>query len=71
MSKTKYIPTTADEIPADVRWEVPARNQGQMVEVAYASPGSRYCADHGDKYQRVLDRSVGPAAFRYYVRLDD
>lgn len=54
----KYIPTSADKIPAHVRWDVPAHNQGQIVETAYADgrPG-RDEACNGSKYRRVTDRS--------------
>lgn len=55
---SKYIPTDADKIPANVRWDVPRHNQGQIVEVAYADahPGrDEACA--GSKYRRVSDRS--------------
>lgn len=46
--------------------DVPGRNQGQIVEVAYASNNPRYRgeADVGDAYKRVTDRSDG--SVRWY-----
>lgn len=60
MTKTKrieYVEVPANTVPAGLRWDVPARNQGQIVEVAYACPGSRAEAGHGDPWMWVFDRS--------------
>jgi len=71
---TDYIKCPLAEVPGYLRWDVPARNQGQIVEIAYAC--DRYAADEacpGDEYQRVTDQSVptGSAArTRYYRRAD-
>ncbi|MCZ2414130.1 MAG: hypothetical protein LC136_07750 [Burkholderiales bacterium] len=72
MTKTKrieYVEVPADTVPSGLRWDVPGANQGQMVEVAYADPGSRAPAEHGDPWQRVTDRSERPGSprrVRYY-----
>ncbi len=58
MSKTKYTQIAANQVPANVRWDVPAHCAGQIVEVAYAAARpSRDEAGPGDPYQRVTDRS--------------
>lgn len=61
----KYIRCEKRDIPTGVRFDVPRRNQGQAVEVAYGTFG-RYEASNGDPYKRVLDRSIGPDAVTYY-----
>lgn len=63
---TGYIPCTASEVPRDVRWIVPRRHQGQVVEIAYGTWDGD--ADEGDPFRRVRDRSGGPV--RYYIRAD-
>ena len=59
----KYVRCSEADIPAAARWCVPRRNQGQTVEVAYASPGRRDEADHGDEYRRTTDRSTGTVTY--------
>lgn len=69
---TKYLPCTLDQVRSGVRWDVPARNAGQAVEVAYAT--SRHystCADDGDEYKRVTDRSGMHETNVYYYRRED
>lgn len=65
MKKHEYVPCAKESIPDKVRFDVPRRNQGQTVEVAYGGFG-RSEHDEGDLYKRVHDRSLGPEAFRYY-----
>ena len=70
MTTTNYIEINEDQIPAGVRFDVPARNQGQIVEIAYGGY-DRAEHDEGDPYQRVIDKSepVGTAArVRYFRR---
>ena len=69
MSKIKYVECRESEIPADIRFDVPRRNQGQIVEVAYGT-FSRGEAGPGDPYKSVYDRSTqGPT--RYYRLVDE
>jgi hypothetical protein len=62
-----YVRTLLESLPAELRWDVPRHNQGQIVEVAYADERPLACeACHGSAYQRVTDRSDGSVA--YYRR---
>lgn len=70
ITEIRYEPIPADSIPAKVRFDVPRRNQGQIVEVAYGG-FSRYAHDEGDEYKRVVDRSVGVGRVTYYRRAAD
>lgn len=56
---SRYALIDRSELPANLRWDVPRRNQGQTVEVAYAhqTPKTRSEADDGDHYKRVTDHS--------------
>lgn len=58
-----YVETHEAQIPAAVRWTVPAQHQGQMVEVAYGHFG-RDEAGPGDPYKRVTDQAITGAARR-------
>jgi hypothetical protein len=69
MKTTQYRPVSKSVVPAGLRWDVPQRNQGQIVEVAYAEPGSRAEAGNGDKWQRVTDRSDG--SVQYFCRVEE
>jgi hypothetical protein len=60
--KVRYVECRHEEIPSGVRWSVPSRNQGQIVEVAYGSFGSSE-GDHGDPFKRVTDASVPAVTF--------
>ncbi len=54
-----YTQIPRDQIPVDVRWDTPTRNQGQAVEVSYAHQGTRATpADLGDRYRRIVDTSL-------------
>lgn len=67
---SRYVKDTSP--PRKARWDVPGRNRGQIVEVAYAS-GSRSEADEGALFQRVTDTSLPtdhPERVTYYVRED-
>lgn len=58
MSKGRctYEPIAEREVPLNVRFDVPRRNQGQMIEIAYGGTG-RYEHDDGDAYKRIFDAS--------------
>ena len=59
-----YRPIPASAVPAGLRWDVPPRHQGQIVEVAYADAGrGRYAASEGDEYRQTTDRSTGEVAY--------
>ena len=63
--KHTYIECRYVTIPADVRFDTPTRNQGQMIEVSYGG----FCRsehDDGDIYKRVVDRTNPHAAPTYY-----
>lgn len=66
MTTPRYVQCNESDIPEWARFDVPGPNQGQTVEVAYASDNRRYRgeADVGDAYKRVTDRSDGTV--RYY-----
>lgn len=44
---------------AKARWDVPARHQGQTVEVSYHDGPQRSEADEGAEWRRTVDRSTG------------
>lgn len=58
----RYAPIPACDVPAGVRFDIPGRNQGQIVEVAYGGWGR---AEHGpgDPYRRTIDRSTGRVTY--------
>lgn len=56
---TKYQEISAEKVPAKVRFDVPRRCQGQMVEVAYGG-FSRGEHGHGDLYMRITNYSIAP-----------
>lgn len=61
----KYEKISASQVPTGVRFDVPARNGGQIVEIAYGG-FDRAPHDDGDLFKRIRDRSVGPNAYEYY-----
>lgn len=65
---SEYNEVQADQIPAGLIWCTPRWRQGQIVEVAYADPGSQADPGHDGLYKRVTDGSVGLGETRYYVR---
>ncbi len=65
-----YREIPARLVPDGIRWDIPGRNAGQIVEIAYGTFGRSAAAD-GERYRRVHDRSIGPDAIRYYQRVCD
>lgn len=57
MTKHTYIQVSESAVPGDVRFDVPRRHQGQMVEIAYGGH-CRSEHDDGDMYRRVTDRAT-------------
>lgn len=51
---TRYIRCDEKSIPQGVRFDVPRRNQGQFIEVAYGDFGHSP-NDDGDPWKRVRD----------------
>jgi len=53
--------------PSGLRWDVPQKNQGQIVEIAYAhgprAARKEYEAGYGATYQRMSDASDGSVKF--------
>ena len=75
MTKGKYVPCLKTDIPAGMRFDVPDRHQGQIIEVAYGGFGSSEIDDGvgGAVYKRVTDRGVRPdhpEYAMYYRRLN-
>jgi len=68
MAKVAYVSCGEDEIPADLRWDLPPANVGQTIEVAYAELGGASSALPGAPYKRVTDHSDQSVA--YYRRED-
>lgn len=80
-----YHRIAADRVPEGVRFDVPRREQGQVVETAYGGArvrGTRFGewvtprgeAGPGDRYMRETDRSLPdghPDRVRYFVRRPD
>jgi hypothetical protein len=66
---TTYLTCTIDEIPAGLRWDVPGRNAGQIIEVACAA-AEHYASEAGpgDEYQRTTDGNTGRVT---YARRED
>lgn len=57
----RYVDVPESEVPDDVRFDVPQHNQGQIVEVAYASARrGRDEACYGDYWRRRTDQSIAP-----------
>jgi len=52
-----YVEIKRSEVPGGVRFDVPRRNQGQIVEIAYGG-FARSEHDEGDPYKRETDRSL-------------
>lgn len=53
---TDYVKISKSEVPSNVRFDTPRRNQGQIVVVSYGGYG-RSEHDVGDDYKRVTDLS--------------
>lgn len=66
---TSYQAIPESEVPSKARFDTPRRNQGQIVEVAYADwPPQAGEAGPGSKYRMTVDRSDGRVW--YAVRRD-
>jgi hypothetical protein len=65
----RYEPCNLSDIPDGVTFDVPPRNQGQIVEVAYGDFG-RAPNDHGDPWKRVQDKSLPGWPVQYYRRVE-
>ena len=67
-----YHPIPVADLPENLRWDVPPRNGGQIVEVAYASRRPTAApAIRGAAYRRVTDTSIpvdGAGRVTYYRR---
>lgn len=63
--KSRYIECNERDIHQGARFDVPMRNQGQHIEVAYGGFG-RYENDEGAPFKRVTDRSVGTGQVTFY-----
>jgi hypothetical protein len=62
-----YLSVKESELPKGLRFDVPRREQGQIIEVAYADdPPEEGEACNGSKYRRESDQSDGSVT--YYVR---
>jgi hypothetical protein len=74
MSAAKYKQVPASEVPGNLIWVTPRRNQNQIVEVSYstgipARRGVNYEADEGSPWMRELDHSDRITV--YYRRTGD
>lgn len=71
-----YIQIPEREVPANVRWTIPAQNQGQIVEVAYGHFGLDD-AGPGDLFERHADQAITGAVRRtgegveYFKRIEE
>jgi hypothetical protein len=71
LSKRTYQPVPGADVPQDIIWTTPRRNQGQTVEVSYSLgiPAGKTAgmeAGHGDPWMRETDHSDGTVTyFRY------
>jgi hypothetical protein len=72
MTKHTYLPCPASSIPADVRFDVPRRNQGQHDEVAYGGFG-RAEHDRGAPYkrERTASQAIRGEGGTYYRLADE
>lgn len=65
IENTNYVRCNETDVPPGVRFDVPRRNDGQIVEIAYGG-FDRAAHDDGDEYMRRHDRSLGPKAYEFY-----
>ena len=69
MSAAHYTRIIATPHLASLRWDVPAPNQGQIIEVAYAEPGPHvHEAGPGATYKRITDASDRSVAYYRLVQ---
>jgi len=68
----EYVEIGKNEVPPQTRFDVTARNQGQIVEVAYGDlPQGQGENGPGDPYRRVTNQSIArgkPGRVRYFRR---
>lgn len=68
-----YQQVQANEVPEGIRFDVPARNQGQIIEVAYGDRMELKAEnDAGAPWKRVTDTSLPPShpeRVTYYRRV--
>lgn len=73
MTVAVYDEVPAREVPKrvrDGRWDVPKRNSGQIIEVAYSDGYPRRSpADVGSLFRRTIDRSDPVGTPPRYARL--
>lgn len=57
----EWVEIDQNELPAGLRWDIPRKNQGQIVEVSYADrhTGAGGAAEWHADFKRVADRSDG------------
>lgn len=69
----RYRRIGESEIPAHLRWDVPRRYQGSdpKIEVAYATPHTRYEQDEGGTYKRVRDTGENGGQPEYFKLEED
>lgn len=58
----RYVRIGREEIPTKVRFDVPKRHAGQMIEVAYGG-FSRHEHDDGAPFKRVIDKSIAETKY--------
>lgn len=65
-----YIQVFEDEVPVDLRWDIPPHHANQAQEVAYADEHhGAEPAVRGDRWKRVIDRSSDEVT--YWRKVDD
>lgn len=65
MQAKTYQSIPASELPLNLRFDTPGRCQGQHVEVSYADYQSKYEADEGSLYKRIVDH--GDQSKEYFI----
>lgn len=58
----KYISCNQTDVPAEVRFDAPPQNQGQIIVVEYGDHG-RAVHGPGARYKRVINRQDGSVAY--------
>lgn len=67
MSRYTYIAVPESHVPQHIRFDVPARHQGQHIEVAYGGY-DKYEHDEGADWKCVTDRSTGSTTYYRLAR---
>jgi hypothetical protein len=70
MKPSPWVRISERQVPADVRWDVPAYNQGQMIEVAYADakPHRSEADERTSAFKRVKGGAGCGFEPEFYVR---